>query len=310
MNKVNEKNKKEFQRNKETINIKEFMLLKSGEQDKLIEETLNKVYEENVEVTKKHIDKVLNVAFDNKDNETFLPHSLCVQKDGNKLIFSFKKSNKALLILFLLGFLFIAGFATFSGVQLIGKSWMNIDLNGDGVPDINIDEDGDGKCDKNCTYVIDKKGGQITTGNGDVTLDTAALIVNFESGNNIVLTDIYPDDQTDEGVTTKIPDVKFTIENKTNEDLYYNIYWTEVENTFETDNFWTMITSTNNGYKVNWKTAPKQNGLEASRIKISPQSKQEYTASFTLHGTGEEQNIDQGKVFKGRLLIELIKDNK
>lgn len=130
MNKVNEKNKKEFQRNKETINIKEFMLLKSGEQDKLIEETLNKVYEENVEVTKKHIDKVLNVAFDNKDNETFLPHSLCVQKDGNKLIFSFKKSNKALLILFLLGFLFIAGFATFSGVQLIGKSWMNIDLNG------------------------------------------------------------------------------------------------------------------------------------------------------------------------------------
>ena len=419
MNKVNEKNKKEFQRNKETINIKEFMLLKSGEQDKLIEETLNKVYEENVEVTKKHIDKVLNVAFDNKDNETFLPHSLCVQKDGNKLIFSFKKSNKALLILFLLGFLFIAGFATFSGVQLIGKSWMNIDLNGDGVPDlnldlnddgicevnctknkmgkkpesnidyrgnrkptfnviledgtisnkmnqtdengkcllncdtnddgwpdtnididgdgkadlnidsdgggnpdlnidtngdgvpdINIDEDGDGKCDKNCTYVIDKKGGQITTGNGDVTLDTAALIVNFESGNNIVLTDIYPDDQTDEGVTTKIPDVKFTIENKTNEDLYYNIYWTEVENTFETDNFWTMITSTNNGYKVNWKTAPKQNGLEASKIKISPQSKQEYTASFTLHGTGEEQNIDQGKVFKGRLLIELIKDNK
>ena len=75
MNKVNEKNKKEFQRNKETINIKEFMLLKSGEQDKLIEETLNKVYEENVEVTKKYIDKVLNVAFDNKDNETFLPYS-------------------------------------------------------------------------------------------------------------------------------------------------------------------------------------------------------------------------------------------
>ena len=151
MNKVNEKNKKEFQRNKETINIKEFMLLKSGEQDKLIEETLNKVYEENVEVTKKHIDKVLNVAFDNKDNETFLPHSLCVQKDGNKLIFSFKKSNKALLILFLLGFLFVAGFATFSGVQLIGKSWMNIDLNGDGVPDLNLDLNDDGICEVNCT---------------------------------------------------------------------------------------------------------------------------------------------------------------
>ena len=52
-----ENNKKEdFLRNKETINIKEFMLLKSGEQDKLIEETLNNMYENNVEITKKHIE--------------------------------------------------------------------------------------------------------------------------------------------------------------------------------------------------------------------------------------------------------------
>lgn len=94
-----ENNKKEdFLRNKETINIKEFMLLKSGEQDKLIEETLNNMYENNAEITKKHIEKVLNVAFDNKDNEIYLPHSLCVKKDGNKLLFSFQKRNKALII--------------------------------------------------------------------------------------------------------------------------------------------------------------------------------------------------------------------
>lgn len=418
MNKVNEKNKKEFQRNKETINIKEFMLLKSGEQDKLIEETLNKVYEGNVEVTKKHIDKVLNVAFDNKDNETFLPYSLCVQKDGNKLIFSFKKSNKALLILFLLGFLFIAGFATFSGVQLIGKSWMNIDLNsdgvpdlnldlnddgicevncttkknskipelnidyrgnrkptfnvkledgtisnkmnqtdengkcflncdtngdgwpdtnidldgdgkadinidingngypdinidtnGDGVPDINIDEDGDGKCNKNCTYVVDKNSGQLTTGDGNVTLDTAALVVNFEAGSNVSIDDIYPDDQNDPLVTTDIPEVKFNIENRTNDVLYYNIYWTEVENTFLTDNFQVKIDSPNGGYTTgDWVSSPKQNGLIKREISIAPLSKQDYVVDFRLHGTGEEQNIDQGKSFKGRVLIELIKD--
>ncbi len=419
MTKVSEKNKKDFQRNREVINIKEFMLLKSGEQDKLIKETLNKVYEENVEITNKHIDKVLNVVFDNKDNETFLPHSLCVQKDGNKLIFSFKKSNKALLILFLLGFLFIAGFATFSGVQLIGKAQMNIDLNkdgipdlnidlnddgicevncdtdkdgkkpnqnidyrgnrkptfnvlledgtisnkmnqkdengkcylncdtnndgwpdtnidldgdgkadlnididndgnpdlnidtdGDGVPDVNIDEDGDGNCDKNCTYVVDKKGGQTTIGGNNITVDTAALIVNFENSSDINLNNIYPDDQKDQGVTTKIPDVKFTIENQTKNELSYNIYWTQVENTFLTDNFWTKISSNNDGYNVNWKTAPKKNGLEVANIKIAPLSKQDYTVSFTLHGTGTEQNIDQGKIFKGRLLIELIEDNK
>ena len=420
MNKVNEKNKKEFQRNKETINIKEFMLLKSGEQDKLIEEALNKVYEENVEISKKHIDKVLNVAFDNKDNETFLPHSLCVQKDGNKLIFSFKKSNKALLILFLLGFLFIAGFATFSGVQLIGKSWMNIDLNGDGVPDlnldlnddgvcevncavdkdsrvpefniahgigrkpkfnikmkdennqeyifnkmnqkdengkcllncdidgdgwpdinididgdgkvdlnidsdgdgtpdlnidtngdgvadVNIDEDADGKCDKFCTYVIDQKGGQISTGGGDVTLETAALVVNFEAGSNVSIDGIYPDDQNDPLVTTDIPEVKFNIENRTNDVLYYNIYWTEVENTFLTDNFQVKIDSPNGGYTTgDWVSSPKQNGLIKREISIAPLSKQDYVVDFRLHGTGKEQNIDQGKSFKGRILVELI----
>ena len=116
-----ENKNKEFLRNKETINIKEFMLQKSGEQDKLITDTLDKIYEGNVEVTKKHLEKVLNVAFDNKDNETYLPHSLCVKKDGNKLIFAFKKKNTALIILFLLGFLFIAGFATFTGVQFLAK---------------------------------------------------------------------------------------------------------------------------------------------------------------------------------------------
>ncbi len=417
MTKEKEKDKKEFQRNKETINIKEFMLLKSGKQDELIEETLNKIYEENVEINKKYIDKVLNVAFDNKDNETFLPHSLCVQKDGNKLIFSFKKNNKALLILFLLGFLFIAGFSTFTGVQLIGKAWMNVDINddgipdinldlnddgicevnctknklskkpvanidyrgnrkptfnvvgengnitnkinqldengkcllncdtdddgwpdinidtdgdgkadlnidsdgdgnpdlnidtnGDGVPDINIDEDGDGKCDKNCTYVANIKGGQANIGQGDVTADTAALVVMFEAGDNVILKDMYPDDQP--GMEVKRPQVKFSIENKTNVTLYYNIYWTEIENTFESDNFWYRVESTGNGYKTDWKITPKQNGLEVARVAIAPMTKQEYITEFTLHGTDSEQNVDQGKTFKGRFLIELLNDNE
>ena len=36
------------------------MLQKSVEQDKLITDTLDKIYEGNVEVTKKHLEKVLN----------------------------------------------------------------------------------------------------------------------------------------------------------------------------------------------------------------------------------------------------------
>lgn len=56
--------------------------------------------------------------------------------------------------MFLLGFLFIAGFATFTGVQFLAKEKLNIDLNGDGIADLNIDLDDDGLCDINCDTMM------------------------------------------------------------------------------------------------------------------------------------------------------------
>ena len=413
-----ENKNKEFLRNKETINIKEFMLQKSGEQDKLITDTLDKIYEGNVEVTKKHLEKVLNVAFDNKDNEIFLPHSLCVKKDGNKLIFAFKKKNTALIILFLLGFLFIAGFATFTGVQFLAKEKLNIDLNGDGiadlnidldddglcdincdtnddgkpdknidyrgnrkqifnvlvenkdtlfnemnqmdengkcklncdtnndgwpdtnididgdgkadlnididnnglpdlnidtngdgVADINIDDDGDGKCDRLCASVSDNKGGMTTIGGGNVNIDTAALIVAFESGADINVSNLYPDDQNDPDVNTTVPDVKFTIINTTSKALHYNLDWINVENTFTSGNFMTKIFGDNGGYKADWASAPTTNNRFANNIEIPAYTTQNYVLSFKLRGIGTEQNFDQGKTFKGRVAVDIIENN-
>lgn len=413
-----ENKNKEFLRNKETINIKEFMLQKSGEQDKLITDTLDKIYEGNVEVTKKHLEKVLNVAFDNKDNETYLPHSLCVKKDGNKLIFAFKKKNTALIILFLLGFLFIAGFATFTGVQFLAKEKLNIDLNGDGiadlnidldddglcdincdtnddgkpdknidyrgnrkptfnvlvenkdtlfnemnqmdengkcklncdtnndgwpdtnididgdnkadlnididnnglpdlnidtngdgVADINIDDDGDGKCDRLCASVSDNKGGMTTIGGGNVNIDTAALIVAFESGDDINISNLYPDDQNDPDVNTTVPDVKFTIINTTSKALHYNLDWIKVENTFTSGNFMTKIFGDNGGYKADWASAPTTNNRFANNIEIPAYTTQNYVLSFKLRGIGTEQNFDQGKTFKGRVAVDIIENN-
>ena len=413
-----ENKNKEFLRNKETINIKEFMLQKSGEQDKLITDTLDKIYEGNVEVTKKHLEKVLNVAFDNKDNEIYLPHSLCVKKDGNKLIFAFKKKNTALIILFLLGFLFIAGFATFTGVQFLAKEKLNIDLNGDGiadlnidldddglcdincdtnddgkpdknidyrgnrkptfnvlvenkdtlfnemnqmdekgkcklncdtnndgwpdtnididgdnkadlnididnnglpdlnidtngdgVADINIDDDGDGKCDRLCAMVSDNKGGMTTIGGGNVNIDTASLIVAFESGDDINISNLYPDDQNDPDVNTTVPDVKFTIINTTSKALHYNLDWINVENTFTSGNFMTKIFGDNGGYKADWASAPTTNNRFANNIEIPAYTTQNYVLSFKLRGIGTEQNFDQGKIFKGRVAVDIIEDN-
>ena len=414
-----EKVKKEYKQNKELINIKEFMLLKSKEQDKLILDTLNKIYEDNYKVSNKEVEKVLNVVFNDKDNDTYLPESLCVIKEGNKLIFKFKEKNRMLLILFLLAFLFIGGFATYMGVKYIkssklnidldddgrpelnidldgdgicdincdinndrkpdrnidymknnkaifnvvkkdgsifnkvnqdtnndgkcdlncdidddgwpdinidldgdGKADLNIDTNGDGTPDLNIDtdkdgkpdfnidDDGDGKCDRNCTYVVDPsgKGGQATVGDNNVNIDAAALVVAFENGNNVTVSDLYPDDQTDDDVNTKVPDIKFSVSNNTDKILYYNIDWINVENNFESNNFWFKVVSNYSGFNTDWSVAPFTSGRLASKVAIAPNTKQNYTVSFTLHGTGEEQNYDQGKTFKGKISLELLED--
>ena len=122
--------------NRETVDLKEFMLLDAKKQDEKIKETLDLMYEGKLEVTKKHIERVLNICFDPKDNEVYLPASLCVEKTGSKLTFLFRKRNNVgLILLFLLAFLFVGGFATYTGVQYLGRLQMNQDLDNDGVAD-------------------------------------------------------------------------------------------------------------------------------------------------------------------------------
>ena len=541
--------------NREVIDLKEFMLLDAKKQDEKIKETLDIMYEGNLTVTKKHIEKVLNICFDPKDNEVYLPASLKVEKNGSKLIFYFhKRNNIGLILLFLLAFLFIGGFATYTGVQYLGRLQMNQDLDGDGVadlnidldgdgicdincdtdkdgkpdrnidyngnrkpifnvqmddgtifnpinqdtdsdgkcdincdtnddgwpdtnidldgdgkpdinidtnndgvadvnidtngdgnpdvnidsnndgvcdrncvspstqnkgeldidtdgdgicdvncdtdgdgkpdtnldywgdknptfnvededgnidnptnqdtdgdgvcdincdinddgwpdtnidldgdgkpdvnidtnddgipdlnidtdgdkePDMNVDTDGDGVCDENCASIVTDDGttdGIYQEGDDDLDFNTASLIVIFESQNNVVADNIYPDDQVGQGVNTSIPDLLFTVQNMTNQTIYYDLSWVVNENTFESTNFWYRVVSDNNGFNQNWTTAPKADSLFANRVAIAPNVTQTYRISFTLHGTGEEQNYDQGKIFDGQVSINLIEE--
>ena len=406
--------------NREVIDLKEFMLLDAKKQDEKIKETLDIMYEGNLNVTKKHIEKVLNICFDPKDNEVYLPASLKVEKTGSKLTFYFhKRNNVGLILLFLLAFLFVGGFATYTGVQYLGRLQMNQDLDGDGIADLNIDLDGDGicdincdtdkdgkpdrnidyhnnrkpifnvlmddgtifnpvnqdtdgdgkcdincdtnddgwpdlnidydgdgvvdldrdtngdgikdldldingdgvcdlncdedkdnVCDKNCTTITidDNGGGTSQEGSGGVDLSTASLIVIFESQDNVVAENIYPDDQAGTGVNTSIPDLRFTVQNTTNRTLYYDLGWIVNENTFESTNFRYRVTSDNNGFTQGWTTAPTADSYFANRVAIAPDTTQSYTISFTLHGTGEEQNYDQGKIFDGQVSVQLIED--
>ena len=186
---------------------------------------------------------------------------------------------------------------------------LNIDTNGDGVADINIDDDGDGKCDRLCASVSDNKGGMTTIGGGNVNIDTASLIVAFESGADINVSNLYPDDQNDPDVNTTVPDVKFTIINTTSKALHYNLDWINVENTFTSGNFMTKIFGDNGGYKADWASAPTTNNRFANNIEIPAYTTQNYILSFKLRGIGTEQNFDQGKIFKGRVAVDIIENN-
>ncbi len=401
--------------NKDSIDIKEFILKKNEEQDKAIEDILNKLYEEEVETKASYIEKVLNLAYEDNDNEIYLPHSLCVKKDGNKLFFSFvNNKNTHLFIIFFLLFLFLSGFATYTGIKFLNSANLNIDTDGDGiadlnidldgdgvcdincdtdgdgkpdlnidylgnrkalfnkntedgienkmnqkdengvcklncdtnddgwpdtnididgdgvpdinvdtdndgipdtnidvdkdmVPDINVDDDNDGVCDRNCTFVSNKDG-DLTIGDNDISADSAKLIARFEDGNNVRVTDLYPTDQQG-NVTKTVPDVKFSVENTTNQVLYYTINWLNIVNTFESENFQFSVWSDYSGYKTDFTTAPFSDGILKDHIAIAPHTKQSYTVSFRLRGTGTEQNYDQGKTFKGKLTVKL-EENK
>lgn len=405
---------------RESIDLKEFMLLDAKKQDEKIKKVLSEMYNGAIEITKKHVDKVLNICFDIGDNEVYLPKKLKVAKNGSKLIFAFKeKNNFGLFILFLLGFLFVGGAATYSGINYINQLKFNIDLDADGVADLNIDKDGDnycdincdsnsdnkpdqnidykgnrkpifnvlqenetiinkinqdingdGKCDINCdtnedgwpdmnidyngdgivdldkdtnndgikdlnldtngdglcdlncdedgngscdvnciTITLESNGGgtSSSTGNGGIEFQTASLIIIFASENAVVAKNLYPDDQVGQGVNTTVPDLKFTLENTTDDVQYYDLKWLIERNTFESTNFWYRVNSTNDGYNASWSTAPAKDDVIATHVAIAPHTIQSYTISLTLHGTGEEQNYDQGKIFDGKIEVVLEK---
>ena len=67
------------------------------------------------------------------------------------------------------------------------------------------------------------------------------------------------------------------------------------------------VTADNKGYNQDWITAPKEDALIKDQIIIPPHTIQNYRISLTLHGTGENQNEDQGKNFEGKIKVDIIR---
>ena len=64
----------------------------------------------------------------------------------------------------------------------------------------------------------------------------------------------------------------------------------------------------NAGFTQDWTTAPTSDYTFATRVAVAPNTTQTYSVDFTLHGTGEPQNYDQGKIFNGQIHVDLIEE--
>lgn len=175
---------------------------------------------------------------------------------------------------------------------------VNCDTDGDNWPDKDVDIDHDGTCDVNCSdgSKEDKDHNYIPDENeGDINIDTneedTFYVLNPMSIND---TDIEPgwhDTYT------------LTIKNNTDYAISYKIEWTDVSNDFTNENnLYYRIARNGSTYLDNLR-APYSPLVIADNLIIRPKTTLKYVIDMRFLETYENQNIDSGKTFKGKLVI-------
>lgn len=134
-----------------TIDLVKFNVESEERQYEIIEEALNEIYEDNLKVTKKHVMKVIRLTLNPKDDYTYLPYNLKVNKQKLELIFEVNNKRVGILpiILALVLLLFALIGATYAGIRYLSLADLNKDIDGDGIADINIDINNDNRAEIN-----------------------------------------------------------------------------------------------------------------------------------------------------------------
>src|SRR5574344_2140982 len=146
--------------NGKTIDLVKFNIETAENQYKIIETTLNEIYQNNIKVTKKHIMKVINLTCNPKDDYLYLPYDLKVSKEKLLLNFTVEKKKPIGIgwIIFMIWlFIFSLIGATYAGIKYLSLADLNKDIDGDGIADINIDINKDQKAEINIDTNDDKK---------------------------------------------------------------------------------------------------------------------------------------------------------
>lgn len=193
-----EKNvKKEYKHKKVVLSLEEFASLDAIKQSEKIKELLLDMYNNDFDVTRKHVLKVISLMCTPKDATTYFPYNLKIEKSKNKITFDFdKRKNFPVIVYFIGAFLFMAIGATYSAIFLNSRQELNKDIDGDGIADINLDINGDGVCELNCDvnnddipdYNIDYKGNKKSIFSIDTTLIGVATanLINIDTSNDDV----------------------------------------------------------------------------------------------------------------------------
>ncbi len=187
-----------------------------------------------------------------------------------------------------------------------GHADTSIDLNGDLICDVMCDDNNDGVCDRVCFLTGNEEeenqqsGSSSVTGEQDSNVNSGTLSVVYEDFGELLVEGLVPDDQ---GPDVVYPEKQFAVTNLSEFEVEYKLTFIVEKNTFTSQNFQYKIESTNGGFSEDFKVAPWEETLLSSLVTIGPLETQEYTLTFKLHGTGEEQNYDQGKSFEGFIRV-------
>lgn len=190
-----------------------------------------------------------------------------------------------------------------------GVADLNIDLNGDNICDVMCDTDGDGICDVNCiknTEPSKKPGTSQNNGDPETIQGTATIIINFIEGETVNIANLVPDDQPYyEGEERVNPRKTFTIENIGTYAAIYSLKWTDLTNTFTSNNFKFKLDGTNGAPSFGYTVAPKEEDYIVKDILIPAKTSQKYVITFNLEGVNGPQNYDQNRTFTARIEVEL-----
>ncbi len=128
------------------------------------------------------------------------------------------------------------------------------------------------------------------------SIKTANLSLYYEDKDpTINLTNAKPGD-----VITKT----FTVTNKSNLDLKYNISWEEIVNEYNTKNeIVYKIESNDGGANIEEKTSPTTNSLITNNIPITAGATHTYTLTFEYQNIENNDIENMGKYFSGKIII-------